>query len=87
MAQWFCIVGGQQYGPVTEEVLRSWAQAGRLRPADYVWREGMPEWAPAATVHSLFPPVAPAEVQGVPPRSPPPASRPTRRNLRNRRGI
>lgn len=41
MKQWHCSIGGQQYGPVSEEDLRSWAVTGRIKPTDYVWSEGM----------------------------------------------
>ena len=53
MKQWYCIVGGEQYGPVDEAMLRSWAQQGRLQPSDLVWSEGMADWAPASSVPGL----------------------------------
>ena len=55
MKQWHCAVGGQQFGPVSEEELRSWAATGRIQPTDYVWSEGMTDWVPASTVEGLFP--------------------------------
>ncbi len=58
MRQWHCYVNGQQYGPVDDDVLREWAQTGRLGPTDNVWTEGMADWAPAGTVGGLFGPVA-----------------------------
>lgn len=54
MKQWHCSIGGQQYGPVPEEELRSWAVTGRIKPTDYVWSEGMTDWVPASTVEGLF---------------------------------
>lgn len=54
MKQWYCIIGGQQYGPVSEEELRNWAQAGRIKLTDQVWSEGMPAWAPASAVGGIF---------------------------------
>jgi hypothetical protein len=54
MKQWYCHIGGQQYGPVSEEQLRAWAREGRLRPTDSVWCEGMSGWAPASTVEGLL---------------------------------
>ncbi|KPK81369.1 MAG: hypothetical protein AMJ81_10650 [Phycisphaerae bacterium SM23_33] len=64
MEQWHCIVGGQQYGPVTLEVLQAWAAEGRLTPTDYVWTEGMETWSEARSVAGLFagPAGAPATV-------------------------
>lgn len=47
MAQWYCFIGGQRYGPVSEEEMRSWVAQGRVGSADLVWTEGMPAWAPA----------------------------------------
>jgi hypothetical protein len=46
--------GGQQFGPAPFEELRRLAAAGRLAPADSVWREGTPNWVPASTVPGLF---------------------------------
>jgi hypothetical protein len=55
---------GRRAGPVTEARLRELLAAGHLRPGDLVWREGMPEWVPAARVPELAvtPPGAPATV-------------------------
>ncbi|MDY7010858.1 MAG: DUF975 family protein [Planctomycetota bacterium] len=54
MRQWYCFVGGRQYGPVSEDELRGWIQQGRVRPADMVWTEGMGQWAAAGSVPGLF---------------------------------
>lgn len=54
MRQWYCYVGGQQYGPVDDTTLRQWVAEGRLKPTDNVWCEGMAEWKPASTVPGLF---------------------------------
>ena len=54
MRQWYCFVGQQQYGPITDDVLRDWARTGRVTAKDNVWTEGMPNWAPAGTVGGLF---------------------------------
>ncbi len=48
MAQWHCMIKGQQYGPVSDADIRQWITEGRLQASDYVWREGMAEWRPAA---------------------------------------
>ena len=55
MKQWHCSIGGQQYGPVSEQEVRSWAATGRIKPTDYVWSEGMTDWVPASTVEGLMP--------------------------------
>jgi len=47
--------------------VRAWAVTGRIKPTDYVWREGMTDWVPASTVEGLFPLGAPAPASGAPP--------------------
>ena len=47
MDQWYCIVDGQQYGPVSKDVLEQWVQQGRIKPQDLVWMQGMDSWAQA----------------------------------------
>ena len=42
MAQWFCHLGGQQYGPIDESVLRQWILESRIKATDNVWSESMP---------------------------------------------
>ena len=53
MKQWYCIVDGEQYGPIDEATLRNWAQQGRVQLSDLVWSEGMADWAPASSVPGL----------------------------------
>ena len=52
--QWFYARDEQQHGPVNSAELKQLATAGQLAPEDYVWREGMSQWAPAANVKGLF---------------------------------
>ncbi len=63
MGQWHCLIGGQQYGPVSEEDLRAWIRQGRVRPADMVWSDGMADWVPAGSVPGLFAGAGPVPVQ------------------------
>lgn len=61
MKQWHCLVGGQQYGPISEEKLREWIGQGRVKLSDYVWCEGMDEWkflkdVPELNVGVVLPP-------------------------------
>ena len=53
MKQWYCRVGGAQYGPVSETELRQWIAEGRLGPDDTVWAEGMDAWTPIGQVPYL----------------------------------
>jgi uncharacterized RDD family membrane protein YckC len=71
--QWYYSRGGERQGPVAEDAIRAMAAAGTLDPNDYVWRDGMADWAPASSIPGLFAvaPVAPhmmpqAAIQGAP---------------------
>lgn len=73
MDQWYCVINGQRYGPVAAEEIRQWLADNRIKSTDLVWREGMSEWAPLASLEefqasasaapsaSYTPPPAPAE--------------------------
>jgi len=54
---WFYAQNGRQLGPVTLEALLSMLQGGHVQPGDLVWREGMADWQPAATMPELTPSV------------------------------
>jgi hypothetical protein len=62
--EWYYAKNGQQMGPVSTEVLTRMATSGQVQPTDLVWREGMPNWAPARTVRALFP--EPPQVTPIP---------------------
>lgn len=48
MTQWHYAQSNQQFGPVPEAELVQKLQSGELSSSALVWREGMPEWQPAA---------------------------------------
>jgi hypothetical protein len=52
--QWFVARDGQQHGPLSSAALKAAADAGKVLPSDWVWKEGMAEWAPASIVRGLF---------------------------------
>jgi hypothetical protein len=92
--EWWYAKNGQQMGPVSTAVLTQMAASGQVAPTDLIWREGMPNWAPARTVRGIYPesltpapaapvPAAPAgpEVYGL---SPDPAPAPYANPLRER---
>jgi hypothetical protein len=63
---WFYARNNQQQGPVALAALQDLVRTGQLQASDLVWREGMPNWLPAAQVPDLFagqarvpPPAAP----------------------------
>lgn len=60
MAQWYAQVNGQRFGPASEEEMRSWISQGRVKPADYVWSEGMANWVTAASAFGMADPAAAA---------------------------
>lgn len=63
--QWYYAVGDQHQGPVPWEQLQQMSRDGHLSPEQFVWREGMDQWAAAATVEGLFagpPPIAVVQV-------------------------
>ena len=41
---------GGQYGPATQQVMRTWLREGRVTPDSLVWREGWRDWEDAADV-------------------------------------
>jgi uncharacterized membrane protein len=47
MRQWYCAIGGTQYGPVDEQVIRGWIAEGRVTGNDYVWCQGLAQWSTA----------------------------------------
>jgi len=50
---WFYTCDGKQMEPVDLQELKNLATAGYLKTTDLVWREGMPQWAPAPSVREL----------------------------------
>lgn len=73
---WYYAVNGQQNGPVSDEALVALIRSGQLRAGDLVWREGMPQWLPAASVPQLQPLFgqAPMGATAAPPYGPGPIS-------------
>ncbi len=71
--QWYYARDGQRHGPVPEEELRQLAAAGKVRPADLIWKEGMTEWVPARSVQRLFAEASSPGAAAVPPPLPGPA--------------
>lgn len=43
-SEWYCVVGGKQYGPIGEQELQSWRCQSRIVPTTLVWKEGMANW-------------------------------------------
>lgn len=70
---WFYAQGGQSVGPVSVDTLRQMVAAGRLRPSDLVWREGMTQWATMSSIRGFLPAQGPAPAHA---HAPPPAAAP-----------
>jgi len=49
---WHYIENGQQAGPVDEAAFNSLVSTGRIKPDTMIWRDGMKDWAPYASVVS-----------------------------------
>jgi hypothetical protein len=71
---WHVVIGGKQYGPLSNSDLKSLAESGKLQPQDHIWKEGLAEWIPASKVKGLFPPAPPPPPPKAlaPPTAPPP---------------
>ncbi|GAB6903461.1 SPFH domain-containing protein [Kineosporia succinea] len=65
-AQWYIAVNGAQQGPLDEAGLQAQASSGALSGTTLVWKAGMGEWTPAASV----PEVSRFLTQGPPPLPP-----------------
>jgi hypothetical protein len=74
-AQYMYARNGQQFGPVTAKDLRDLVARGQLAPTDLVWKEGLPEWVPAAKLKGLFEGSAPSQ-PALPPAAAPAAAQP-----------
>jgi hypothetical protein len=65
MFEWHYTKDKQPHGPVNSTQLKALAARGQLLPTDLVWKDGMTQWVPAATLKSMFdaaPATAPAPV-------------------------
>jgi hypothetical protein len=69
--QWYYTLKAQQAGPVPEGQLRSLLQSGQVTADEFVFKEGMSDWAVASSVAELA--STPPQTPGGPP--PPPAAR------------
>ena len=52
--EWYYARKGERFGPVPLAKVKSLADQGWLMPDDLVWRPGMADWRPAASVKGLF---------------------------------
>jgi hypothetical protein len=62
LSQWYVLPPGSmtKYGPAQGDLIRSWVDEGRVAADALVWREGWPQWRPAATVFPQLAQAAPA---------------------------
>ncbi len=51
--EWFVLVDGQQYGPMSHEELRLSLQQKRVSATDMFWKQGLPAWVPLAEIPEL----------------------------------
>lgn len=77
--RWYYVFSGARQGPVDETVLAERIAVGQVRADTLVWREGMGEWAAAASVErwrAEFDAAAAAGMGAVPPVAPGPIVKP-----------
>lgn len=75
MGEWYYIGHYGQLGPLTLDQMQELVQGGVIVRDTYVWRTGMAQWIPAASVPELGQAFSMAEPFAAPP--PPPMSNPT----------
>ncbi len=51
--EWFYAKNGKREGPVSGATLKSLIVSGEIASTDLVWREGMADWSPAATINDF----------------------------------
>ena len=54
-AQWFCLIGQQQYGPFTSQQIQQLVQQGQLQRDHFVRTETDHQWTAAGDLPGLFP--------------------------------
>jgi len=54
-ALWYYARDDEQLGPISTADLQQMVTNGKLAPEDFVWKDGMDEWAPASHFSGLFP--------------------------------
>jgi GYF domain 2 len=52
--EWYCLIDGTEYGPLTAESLRKMAVSGRLTDGSFVRKGTSSEWVPSAGVRGLY---------------------------------
>jgi hypothetical protein len=68
-SDYFISVGGQQSGPFKGQQIRNKLSQGKIAETDFIWREGMSDWAQIASMID--------ELPGIEPPTPPPSDLPT----------
>lgn len=53
VSSWYAAINGVQSGPFSIDQLEAYIQSGGLDATGYVWRDGMPNWAPLGEVSEL----------------------------------
>ncbi|HEX3151138.1 MAG TPA: GYF domain-containing protein [Gemmataceae bacterium] len=52
--EWYYSIDGDRQGPVAAADLKKLADAGTLKEADLVWKDGMADWVAAKSIKGLF---------------------------------
>lgn len=51
--KWHCAIGTQFYGPVSAKAMATWARENRITADTMVWKAGMTNWQPIASMPEL----------------------------------
>jgi hypothetical protein len=52
---WYYARGEVEKGPFSTSQIKALAAAGKIRPDDFVWKEGMDSWVPASEISEIYP--------------------------------
>ena len=61
--EWYFMRDGMKHGPVSSKQLKEFADSGKIKPTDLIWKEGLSDWRPAAFLRVLFDPTSNREVE------------------------
>jgi hypothetical protein len=62
-SRWWYRKDNSDVGPVDQATIQQMVAAGKLKPDDFVWTDGMPQWVSAQQVPGLLPNLAASQAQ------------------------
>lgn len=52
-AIWYIAIDDEQVGPITVSEIAAYISAGQFHSSGYVWKDGLPDWAPMSSIDEL----------------------------------